>query len=104
MIGLAHMRRMCIGIAVHGDGLDAELPARANDAEGDFSAVRDQDTGKHRDAFKSICQKCEIRNAKDCEPRGQWTASTLPMPFAIRLFEGPDPCVTCIQSFGGTRG
>src|SRR5439155_13511616 len=34
---------MRVGFAVHRDGLDADLAARADNAHGDLAAIRDQD-------------------------------------------------------------
>ena len=39
----AHVQRAGIGIRVHRDGLDAQLAAGADDADGDLAAVGDQD-------------------------------------------------------------
>ena len=36
-----------VGGRVDGDGLDAELVQRADHADGDLAAVRDQDAGEH---------------------------------------------------------
>ena len=37
------MLRVAVGLGVHGDGLDAELAARALDAQRDLAAIGDQD-------------------------------------------------------------
>jgi hypothetical protein len=46
-VGRRDVRRLSIGVREHGDGLDLELAARADDAEGDFAAVGDQETFDH---------------------------------------------------------
>ena len=38
------VQRVGVGVAEHGDGRDAEAPARADDAAGDLAAVGDEDT------------------------------------------------------------
>ena len=48
LVGEAHVERVLVGLRVDGDGLDAELAAGVDDAEGDFAAVRDQDLLEHR--------------------------------------------------------
>ncbi len=47
-VGLRHMARAGVGIAVDGDGTDAEAPQRAHDADGDLAAVGHQHGGEHR--------------------------------------------------------
>src|SRR5262245_65545074 len=42
------MQRTLVSVGVHPDALDSELAARANDANGDFSAVRNQEAPDHR--------------------------------------------------------
>ena len=39
-VGKAHVQRIAVGLAVNGDGLDAQFLAGANDAQGDLTAVR----------------------------------------------------------------
>ena len=41
-VGLADVRRVGVGVAVHRDRLDPERPARADDPAGDLAAVGDQ--------------------------------------------------------------
>ena len=43
----AHVQRFAVGFGVDGHGLDAELAARADDAQRDLAAVRDQDFLEH---------------------------------------------------------
>ena len=43
LVGEAHVQRARVGLGVHGDGRDAELAARADDAQRDLAAVRDED-------------------------------------------------------------
>src|SRR5579862_53179 len=46
-VGKAHVQRVAIGFAVHGDRLDVQLLARADHAQGDFTAIRYQDLLEH---------------------------------------------------------
>ena len=41
------MLRVAVGLGVDGDGGDAELVERADDADGDLATVGDQDLGEH---------------------------------------------------------
>src|SRR5207237_279790 len=43
----ADMERVLIRFRIDGDGLDAQFPARADDAQRDFTAVRNQDLLEH---------------------------------------------------------
>ena len=43
----ADVEGRAVGVGVHGDRPDAELAQSAEDADGDLSAVRDQDLGEH---------------------------------------------------------
>src|SRR5690606_17109658 len=47
LVGQPHMHGIGIGGRVHGDGLDAELLARAQDAQRDLAAVGDEDLVEH---------------------------------------------------------
>jgi hypothetical protein len=42
------VQRVLVDGRVHGDGLDAQLVERANDAHGDLAAVRYQDSREHQ--------------------------------------------------------
>ena len=42
-VGSHDMRRIDVRVGVDGDGLDAELATRPDDADGDLAAVRDED-------------------------------------------------------------
>ena len=42
-VGEANVQRAGVGLGVHGDGRDAELAARADDAQRDLAAIRDED-------------------------------------------------------------
>jgi hypothetical protein len=46
-ISQADMHKVAIGAGVHGNGFDAEFFAGAQNAEGDFAAVGNQDFFKH---------------------------------------------------------
>jgi hypothetical protein len=50
LVGEANMQRSCVDFGVNGDGLDAELPAGPQDAERNFTSVRNQDLFEHRRA------------------------------------------------------
>jgi len=41
-VGEPHVQRIFVGFRIHRHGLDAEFPARKDDAERDFAAVGDQ--------------------------------------------------------------
>ena len=47
------MERVAVGGRVHSNGLDAELPAGAEDPNRTFAAVGDQDAPEHRVASVS---------------------------------------------------
>ncbi len=47
IVGEAHVQRLAVGLGVHGHRLDAEFLARADHAERDLSAVRDEDLLEH---------------------------------------------------------
>ena len=47
LVGKADVQRVLVGLGVDRDGLDAELAAREDDAQGDFAAVGDQDFLEH---------------------------------------------------------
>ena len=46
-IGQAHVQGAPIGVRVHRDRLDAQLAARADDADGNLAAIGDQDAAEH---------------------------------------------------------
>ena len=46
-VGEADVQREAIGFGIDGDGLDAEFPARGEDAQGDFAAIGDQNFSEH---------------------------------------------------------
>ena len=46
-IGLAHVERFSIGVAIDGDRLDAHALRRRNDAAGDLAAIGDEDFLEH---------------------------------------------------------
>ena len=46
-VGELDVHRIDIGLGVDGDGFDIELAAGADDAEGDFAAIGDQDAFEH---------------------------------------------------------
>ena len=43
LVGELHVQRLLVGLGIDRDGLDAQLPARADDAKGDFAAIGDED-------------------------------------------------------------
>jgi hypothetical protein len=47
LVGEADVQRVLVGLGVHGHGLDAELAARVDHAQGDLAAVRNQDLLEH---------------------------------------------------------
>ena len=47
VVGEAHVQRLAVGLGVHGDRLDAELAAGADDAQRDLAAIGDQDLLEH---------------------------------------------------------
>jgi len=47
LVGELHVELILVRFRVDGDRLDAKLPARINDAQSDFTAVRDQDLLEH---------------------------------------------------------
>ena len=47
VVGECQVRRVAVGLAVHGDDLDAEVVAGADDPQGDLSTVRDENTLEH---------------------------------------------------------
>ena len=47
VVGEAHVQRFAVGLGVDGDRLHAELAARADDAQRDLAAVRDEDFLEH---------------------------------------------------------
>ena len=47
LVGEADVQRVLVGLGVDGDGLDAELAAGADDAQGDLAAVGDEDFLEH---------------------------------------------------------
>src|SRR5205823_3389900 len=58
LVGEPNVERARVDFGVHGDGLHAELAARAQDAERDLAAVRDENFSEHAYAFlmrKSFC-------------------------------------------------
>ncbi len=46
-IGEAHVERIAVGFGIDRDGLDAQFPARGHDAQGNFTAIGDQNFSKH---------------------------------------------------------
>jgi len=43
VVGEADVQRLAVGLGVDGDGLDTKFAARADDAQCDLAAIRDQD-------------------------------------------------------------
>ena len=46
-VGELHVERLHVGLGIDGEGLDAHLAASADNAEGDFAAVGDEDFLDH---------------------------------------------------------
>src|SRR5262249_48777289 len=46
-VGAACVERLAVGLRVHGDGLHAERPTGAEDPEGNFPTVGDEDLPEH---------------------------------------------------------
>ena len=46
-IGKTHVQRVAICLAIDSNGLDAQLFARANDAQGNLAAIRNEYLFKH---------------------------------------------------------
>jgi hypothetical protein len=53
VVGEAHVQRLAIGLGVDSDRLDAQLAARADDAQRDFSAIGDENFVEHYFAVES---------------------------------------------------
>ena len=68
-VGEADVEALAVGGRVHGDGLDAELAAGADDADGDLAAVGDQDALEHG------LSRLELGSFR--APRARLSASTL---------------------------
>jgi hypothetical protein len=47
VVGEAHVQRLAVRLGIHRDRLDAELAARADDAQRDLAAIGDQHLLKH---------------------------------------------------------
>ena len=47
LVGKAHVQRVAVGLAIDGDGLDAQLFAGANHPQRNLTAVRYQDLFEH---------------------------------------------------------
>ena len=48
LVGVAEVQRVLVDLGVDGDGLDPELLAGPDDAQGDLAPVRDEDALEHR--------------------------------------------------------
>ncbi len=46
-VGEAHVQAVAVGLRIHGDGLDPEILAGADDAHGDLAAIGDEDFLEH---------------------------------------------------------
>ncbi len=57
-----HVHRIHIGFGINSDGFHIEFAARADDAEGDFTAVGNQDTLEHGRGLAGF--QCSIFNVK----------------------------------------
>ena len=63
-VGEAHVQRVLVRLRVDRDGLDAELAARANDAQRDFAAIGDQDLLEHVVLVVSAPQTVLMANSR----------------------------------------
>ena len=52
LVGQLHMQRLHISLRVDGQGLDAQFAAGADDAEGDFAAISDEDLLDHKQRYR----------------------------------------------------
>jgi hypothetical protein len=48
LVGQLHMKRLHIGFRINGERLDAEFATGANNAQGNFTAIGDEDLLNHR--------------------------------------------------------
>ena len=69
------MCRFLVGVGVHGDGLDAEIAAGPDDAQGDLAAVRDEDPRERPAAV--FAQRRDVRR----RPRRRRHSGMLPCFF-----------------------
>ena len=53
LIGHAHMQRLAVGLRIDGHGFDTLLFAGANDTDGDFAAVGNQDFSEHTGSLRN---------------------------------------------------
>ena len=51
LVGQADVQGVAVEVGVHRDGGDAELPAGADDPDGDLPPVGDHDLAEHEEAF-----------------------------------------------------
>ena len=51
LVGQAHVEGIAVEVGVDRDGGDAELPASADDPDGDLAPVGDHDLAEHEEAF-----------------------------------------------------
>ncbi len=63
-VGKAHMQRIAVGLAVDGHRLDAQFLAGADHAQGNLTAVRNQDLLEHEfNASNFTANRLEARTA-----------------------------------------
>ncbi len=68
--------RAAVGFAEDGDGLDAELAAGADDPQGDFTAVGDQNALEHRRRSEAGAQNCNTAHWRTFTLNSGWPNST----------------------------
>ena len=74
LVGQLHGPRVAVGLAVGHDGPDAHAPARAQDAQGDLAAVRDEDPLEHQPASAGTVATASSRPAS--RRTSSWPYST----------------------------
>jgi hypothetical protein len=61
LIGQPHMQRIPIGMDIECHGGDAQVPATADNPDGDFAAIGDQNFGKHRCSPVNLLEMADWR-------------------------------------------
>src|SRR5690606_14258968 len=58
LIGQAHVQAVPVGLRIDGNGFNAQFPATAQDAQRDFTTVRDKDSSEHGYSFSNTKRGC----------------------------------------------